>query len=351
MSHTPLQTCIDAGDTLAAARVYHTLGLSTFPVKADGSKEPACTGWRAYALRLPSLAQLEQWHAGQRYGLGLAGGAASGNLVVLDFETWSAFAAWDGRLSVAECEALKRCPVIGTPRGGAHLYCRLTEPVKGCKLARTAAGLTLVETRGSQHFVVAPGSPLKCHTTRKPWTILRAGWLDGGPWTPMPLDVFHELTLYAVDINEYRRPSVREVVGDRPLRALGAGDRPGDFFNLRGRWVDILEAVGWRAFRTWGETTYWTRPGKAGGVSASTGYCRGPSGRDLFYVFTTSAPPFDAGVSYSRFAVYTLLYHNGDYRSATRALALSGYGSATTGGGCRGNQRGVPPLTRKGARR
>ena len=77
-------------------------------------------------------------------------------------------------------------------------------------------------------------------------------------------------------------------------------------------------------FRTAGKTTYWTRPGKGGGVSASTGHCRGPSGNDLLYVFSSSAAPFEPELSYSRFAAYTLLYHHADFRSATLRVGSRG---------------------------
>jgi putative DNA primase/helicase len=61
-------------------------------------------------------------------------------------------------------------------------------------------------------------------------------------------------------------------------------------------------------------------------VSASTGHCKGPSGRDLLYVFSTSAIPFEAEVSYSRFAAYALLNHRGEFAAATKALTNAGYG-------------------------
>jgi hypothetical protein len=309
---TPLHRAINASDTLSAAIAYHAVGLSTFPVKADGTKEPVFSGWRTYAERLPRPSELLGWHGtGRGFGIGIAGGAASGNLAVLDFET-------------EECAHLGRCPVIGCPRGGAHVYCRLPESVRGCKLARSAAGVTLIEVRGLQHYVVAPGSPANCHPSGRTWRIVSAGWLDGRAFEPVPLDVYHAITAHAADLNEYVQPAARDVVGDRPVDT--AGDRPGDHFNARVSWDDILTPYGWRAFRTSGPVTYWTRPGKPSGVSASTGHCRGPSGNDLFYCFSTSAVPFKAEVSYSRFAVYTLLAHHGDYRAATRALGLAGYG-------------------------
>lgn len=320
-----LVAAIAAGDTLGVALAYRAIGVSTFPVKCDGSKEPAYSGWREYADRQPTLDEVHCWHSNRHsHGIGIVGGAASGNLSVLDFEARSAFEAWGRRLSAEDREALKRCPVIASPRGGAHVYCRLPEPVKGMKLARTTAGETLIEVRGMQHYVVAPGSPANCHRSRRCWRILRLGWLDGDLWEPVPLDVYHSLTVYAADLNEYVRPAAREVVGDH--QGGKAGDRPGDHFNTRVRWADVLTPHGWRAFRASGVVTYWTRPGKREGVSASTGHCRGPSGNDLLYVFSTSASPFEAEVSYSRFGAYALLNHRGDFGAATRALGMAGYG-------------------------
>ncbi|MCI0701616.1 MAG: bifunctional DNA primase/polymerase [Planctomycetia bacterium] len=324
---SPLQLAIRSHDTFAVATAYRDLGVSTFPVKTDGSKEPAFAGWREYAERLPTLDELKRWHSRpNRHGIGVAGGVASGNLAVFDFETWAAFIHWGGSLAAVDREHLARCPVIGTPGGGAHVYVRLVEPMKGCKLARTVAGETLIEIRGCQHYVVAPGSPPVCHPLRRSYRLLRPGWLDGEPFEPMPLDVWHGLTVLAAELNEYSRPAAREVVGDRPASAA-TGDRPGDDFNQRIQWGDILTPHGWKVYRSTAGATYWCRPGKSpAGVSASTGFCRGLSGRDLLYVFSTSAAPFDAETCYSRFAAYALLNHHGDFKAATRALGVAGYG-------------------------
>jgi hypothetical protein len=160
------------------------------------------------------------------------------------------------------------------------------------------------------------------------WRIIRTGWLDGGQFEPMPLDVYHSLTVHAADLNRYAKPAAHEVVGDR--QGANAGDRPGDHFNQRVTWSDILTPRGWKVFCTSREVTYWTRPWKETGVSASTGFCRGPSGLDLLWVFSTSAAPFEAEQSYSRFAAYALLNHHGDFTSATKALGAAGYGLRIT---------------------
>lgn len=311
-----------------AARSLVAVGLSAFPVKVDGSKAPVFNGWRVYATRQPTPAELRRWFdRPDPFGIGVPGGAASGNLIVLDFEGKGRdpFAAWAKKLTHADRLYLDRCPLVRTPSGGAHVYVRTPDPLPGAKYARDAAGKCLVEARGSQHYVVAPGSPAKCHASGRPYLIDRPGWLGGGPAEPVPVEVFFDWLVYAADLNEYVRPARHQVVGDRPA-GTPAGDRPGDHFNARVGWEDILTRHGWKPFRSAGHVTYWTRPGKREGVSASTGFCRGEGGSDLFYCFSTSAAPFEAEVSYSRFAVYALLEHRGDFRAATRALGQAGYG-------------------------
>ena len=49
-------------------------------------------------------------------------------------------------------------------------------------------------------------------------------------------------------------------------------------------------------------------------------------GRDLLYVFSSNAAPFEPEKGYSKFAVYALLNHGGDFTAAARALAAEGYG-------------------------
>jgi hypothetical protein len=97
-------------------------------------------------------------------------------------------------------------------------------------------------------------------------------------------------------------------------------------FNRSVEWGAILGPLGWRSFRAHGNTTHWTRPGKAGGTSATTGHCRTEASGDLLYVFTSSALPFEPCHAYSRFAAYAVAYHGGDFRSAARMLAAGGYG-------------------------
>jgi hypothetical protein len=111
---------------------------------------------------------------------------------------------------------------------------------------------------------------------------------------------------------------------DRPP-ADGA-DRPGDDFNRRASWAEVLEPAGWKLLFERGGIGYWRRPGKdEPSHSATTGFCRAGD-VSLLYVFSSAAAPFEMEKTYSPFGAYTLLNHAGDYRAAARALAGKGYG-------------------------
>jgi hypothetical protein len=212
------QYFIGVNDVLSSARAYLDAGLSVIPVRTDGSKAPRFRHWREFSGRRPTAPELSGWFAAARagVGVGVTGGPASGNLVVLDFEEWGVFARWGGVLAAGERDRLARCPVVRTPAGGAHVYCRLAESLPGAKYAKDADGECLIETRGDGQFVVAPGSPDSCHPSGRPYQLLRPGWLDGGPFEPVPLADFHTLTVHAAELNEYVRP-----VYCLPLREQG----------------------------------------------------------------------------------------------------------------------------------
>jgi hypothetical protein len=99
------------------------------------------------------------------------------------------------------------------------------------------------------------------------------------------------------------------------------GNRPGDDFNRRITWAEILQPEGWDFVYQDGGTDYWRRPGKLFGISASTNF----GGADLLYVFSTSTV-FDAECGYSKFAAYTVLQCSGDFDLAARRLRERGYG-------------------------
>src|SRR5262245_13718779 len=79
---------------LDAALAYLRAGLTVIPIKADGSKAPAVSTWKEYATALPSEAAVRSWWREGTAGIGVVGGAVSGNLECLDFDRGELFAPW-----------------------------------------------------------------------------------------------------------------------------------------------------------------------------------------------------------------------------------------------------------------
>jgi RecA-family ATPase len=106
---------------------------------------------------------------------------------------------------------------------------------------------------------------------------------------------------------------------------------PGNDFNSKATWDDILVPHGWVVSHSSSDLTHWTRPGKESGTSATTGAVS-DSGTELFCSFSSNASPFHGAngsrscSSYSKFAAHTVLNHGGDYKAAAAELAAKGYG-------------------------
>lgn len=140
----------------------------------------------------------------------------------------------------------------------------------------------------------------------------------------MTVEQFEALCNLAREFNEYIAPERTYRPANAPSDAHG--DRPGDDFNRRGTWAEVLDPHGWKAERSSGVVTYWTRSGKDGGTSATTGKCSSEIGGDLLYVFSSNAEPFECDSAYSKFSAFALLNHAGDFPAAAKAILLAGYG-------------------------
>lgn len=170
--------------TYETAISYVQAGLSVIPIKPDGSKSPALP-WNQFRNRLPTNEEIQQWFGyDSAYGIAVICGKVSGNLVVLDFESQAAYDHWletAGLISREFGFRPEQWPIASTPGGGVHVYYRSREPVKGNrKLAMTADGGTLIETRGEGGYVLAPGSPGECHPSGLAYQWLNKGWLNHG---------------------------------------------------------------------------------------------------------------------------------------------------------------------------
>jgi archaellum biogenesis ATPase FlaH len=137
-----------------------------------------------------------------------------------------------------------------------------------------------------------------------------SGYTDGALWDPI------ELIALVTD-----EPDPAEFTEDVLRAKKSVGGRPGDDYNQRETWGDVLTRHGWKVVSTRGDTTYWCRPGKAFGISATTNH----QGSDLLYVFSSSTS-FEPNRGYTKFSAYAILEHGGDFSEAARELAAKGYG-------------------------
>jgi hypothetical protein len=320
-------------DVLSVARGYVSAGLSVIPVKADGSKAPLLTGWRKYTADRPDDDTLQKWFGnGTLAGIGVPAGPASGNLVVLDFEhdgKESAYFEWYRRLSPELRQQADNLPTVSTPSGGRHIWIRLTDSQPGAKLARYANGKTKIEIRGEGHQVLAPGCPAECHKSGRLYEWVRPD-LDPSqnatPFVALPQGLWQSFLEIACQCNEYLPP---EQPRDTFKGQGGSGqDSPGNDFNRRGSWEEAgLFGAGWHWCKRAGDDKgFLTRPGKDGGISASVGMVSSrQNGYPYLYVWSTSTD-FAAETPYSRFAVYAMLKHGGDFSEAAKDLQRQGYG-------------------------
>ena len=330
-----------AASLLEAALAMEGAGCSVVPARGDGSKRPD-GAWKRYQTSRASPAQLADWFspAAPACGLGVVCGAVSGNLEMLEVEghavalvedlaaamTEHGYAELWGRLCTGWLEL--------SPTGGLHWHFRVAGgPARpNTKLARRLATgeemaanpgervKVMIETRGEGGFVVTAPSNGTTHPSGRAWTLLA-----GGPGSIPTLTVEERDALHLIAGMCDQMPAELDHPIPAPSsRSPGDRARPGDDYNTRADWAQILGPHGWvAARRLGGRCIGWRRPGKTDpGISATTGR----NDADNLYVFSTSTE-FPSEVAISKFGAYTLLHHGGDYAAAAGALRVAGYGA------------------------
>lgn len=342
----------DPADVLAAALAWHDAGACVLPTKTDGSKAPAVTSWTGYQTERPTRDQITKWFTGGHPGVGVVTGTVSGNLEMLELE---GRAVAEGALTdltalITEtglADLWVRISTLGyaekTPSGGLHFLYRLDSDVPGnTKLAQRPAHpdehtpdeqavLTnkpdkvfvrdLAETRGEGGYVVVAPSHGTVHPSGQPWTVT-----FGRPGAVPTITADEREQLHRIFRSLDQTPAAEPAV-ERPALQVVRTDgsvSPGDDYEQRTTWTDILEPHGWKVLYQRGDRTYWRRPGKDGpGISATTGGAA--DGRDRLYVFSSSTE-FPTEHPITKFGAVTILDHHGDHKAAAKALKEAGYG-------------------------
>ena len=308
----------------SAAESFSAAGLSVIPIGSLQTKAPATdllprhetTGtatWLPFQRRLPTGDELERWFAGSADtpGLAIVAGLVSGNLTIMDFDTkYSGQRVFEDFCALVEEVApglLGRLPRVKTPSGGWHLYFRSSRVGTPEKLAKGGDGKPWIETKAEGGYCLAPRSP--------GYTTVHGSLLD------IPVITAQEWELLlncARSFNAHEQPTGQH---------YRTSDQPGIVFNARMDLADMerwLHEAGWvTVAQRHDGTRLMRRPGKAHGISATLGQ----GGMRSFYVFSSSAAPFEENQGYSAFGVWTQLRHAGDYRASAKQLAADGFGA------------------------
>jgi hypothetical protein len=172
-----------------------------------------------------------------------------------------------------------------------------------------------IELKSEGAYIVAPGSPPATHPDHDLYDIIQ-----NDPRNPplLTIEELEQLHQHARALNLYTPPpaDTKPKIDRTKLRGRKL---PGDIFNQQAEWEDILLPHGWQIAATKGDgTTLWTKPdGTRGHTHATTGY----GGGDCLYIFTTDCPkPFEPNTPYTKFAAFTMLEYDGDFKRAAAAL-------------------------------
>ncbi|MFD2839351.1 phage/plasmid primase, P4 family [Populibacterium corticicola] len=317
----------------------HAHGYSVLPIRTDGSKAPAISTWKQYTQHAADETTLQAWFTDPAgYDLGIVQGTVSGHAELTEIEGRASDHMPELRdLAIASgLENIWTKVTTGwveqSPSGGLHFHYRLTgmDVPGNTKLARRPSTpeelaanpktkiQVLAETRGEGGQVVA--WPSRHHTSGKPWVRILGGPATAPVLTPEERDAFHSV-LRTLDTPAIK-PAPQPIQAPTDSEWIG-GVTPGDDFEAKTSWADILTPAGWTFLYTDGSgTSYWRRPGKNQGISATTGHA---DDRNRLYVFTSSTE-FDQEVPYTKLGAHALLNFGGDHSAAAKALYAKGYG-------------------------
>jgi hypothetical protein len=305
-------------------------GISVVPTANDGSKRPAFA-WQQFQHQLPTAEQLITWFDDSVQGIGVITGKISGNLEMLELEGRAVANKMHVEIrDIAHNSGLGELwirindgYVEMTPSGGIHWLYRVSDAdlPGNTKLARKPGengGVDVwAETRSEGGFTITAPSGGPTHPSGGSWKLIR-----GTPESIPTISSSERAALHSIFSMFDEMPKAESVTSEVGQAKTPGALSPGDDFNEKMTWDEILKPLGWTAIYNKGEATVWRRPGKNEGISATTNF----NGNGKLYVFSTSTV-FDSETSYSKFAAFAHLNHGGDFKSAAANLRNQGYGA------------------------
>ena len=280
--------------TRTAASKYLADGLSVLPI-AKGKKWPPCE-WAHLMRRHATPADCNSWWPlTTELGLGIVGGAISGNLTVLDVEKDTVWRQLEEQiLAEKNLAPLLACTSLAiTPRGGRHLFIHSDTAPKACaKLAYDADGELLIETRAQGGQAVAPpgeGRSWVRYFDREHRAL----------WTGAQLGMVLELARQFHQ--EPSKTTTTTTPAPKPAAAPRApGLSPIDDYNKRADFHQLLTAQGARLIRTEANgRAHYARPGKT--ENAAGGNLFAVDGVLRLFVHSSNWPSLQSPHSYTAF--------------------------------------------------
>ena len=272
--------------------------------------------WDEFQRRLPTPKEIAKWQQYKSISIAIVCGEVSGNLEVIDIDNHkgNADATYNDFKEIVESYSStlwNSLIVEKSQSGGYHIIYRFDGKSEGSKkLALQYIDNkkdTFIETKGEGGYVIVSPSP--------GYSLMQGSFTH---ITTLSNDDRYFLLQVAKSFNEiteevsYNPPSVITNTNNDNTNTT----RPGDKLNDIGDHRELLLNAGWTLLSTTSKgTELWRRPGKNRGISATYNHIP-----NRFYVFSTNADPFENNRVYDKFAIYTMLNYNGDWKQAARHI-------------------------------
>jgi hypothetical protein len=291
---------------------YQSEGFNPLPLK--NNKAPLLGAGHPYLYEPIDKLESRFAHAEK---IGIACGEVSGGFYCLDFDKHKGQdiePIFEDFLNTSGIQFLIKeggLSVYKTPSGGYHFYFKYDfETLTGSVPSRWLDGSTMIEIRGNGQYVAC--YPSEGYHYIKGVEIVKLNYIDKETkeWL---IEIVRSFTLEEVQPTQYN-------TSDRKWKGEWDNSTVDGRFNNESadEARQLLIDEGWTVsgYRRDG-VEYWTRPGKShqDGISATWG-----KRKNMFYVFSSNAQPFQNQTAYTPFQIYTLLKFAGDWKEAKQSL-------------------------------
>lgn len=292
--------------------------INVIPPSQDGNKRPFVE-WKKYQKVKITEEQLKKWYStDDKTGVGWICGKISNNLEVIDFDDRAIYGEFKKLLVGVGLEKLIEKIENGyceqSPNGFHWPYrCEKIEGNKKLAQIKTETGWrSIIETRGEGGYIIAAPTFGRVNNSGE-YKIISGSVETIVTLTIDERELLHQM---ASTLDENKKTEDKN-----KIKSHCDSGRPGDDFINKTSWDEILIPFGWTKVFERFETTFWRRPEKTHGLSATTNH----NNSDLLYVFSTSTI-FESEKGYNKFSAYAILNHNGNFHEAASELYLQGYG-------------------------